>query len=201
PPDELARTLERAAAAAAAIGYVGAGTMEFLLDDSGTLRFMEMNTRLQVEHCVTEMRAGIDLVEAQLRIGAGARLGLSQADVRLEGHAIECRINAEDPAAGFRPSPGTLTRFSLPAPSDDVRVDTHVAEGYAIPPFYDSLICKVITRGATRDIAADRMIEALEAIRCEGVPTTIPMHLRVLRSPAFRANDYDTRTIPGFEGI
>src|SRR5690606_23020183 len=108
--------------------------------------------------------------------------------LRLEGHVIECRINAEDPAAGFRPSPGTLTRFVLPPAHEDLRVDTHVAEGYEIPPFYDSLICKVIARGATRDAAADRMIEALEALRCEGVPTTIPMHLSVLRSADFRAN-------------
>ncbi len=197
-PLELARTLEAAARAAARIGYVGAGTMELLLDESGTLRFMEVNARLQVEHSVTEMRAGIDLVAEQIRIAAGARLALAQDDVRLDGHAIECRINAEDPANGFRPSPGTLSVWETPPASEHLRIDTHVEAGYAIPPFYDSLICKVIARGATRDEAADRMIDALLAIRCEGVPTTIPMHLAVLRSEAFRRHAYDTRTIPGF---
>jgi acetyl-CoA carboxylase biotin carboxylase subunit len=172
--------------------------MELLLDESGTLRFMEVNARLQVEHSVTEMRSGIDLVAEQIRIAAGARLTIQQSDVRLEGHAIECRINAEDPANGFRPSPGTLRVWATPAPSETLRIDTHVEAGYTIPPFYDSLICKVVTRGATRDEAADRMIAALESIRCEGVPTTIPMHLAVLRSPAFRTHAYDTRTIPGF---
>ncbi len=197
-PGELARTLEAAVAATRAIGYVGAGTMEFLLDEGGTLRFMEMNTRLQVEHSVTEMRTGLDLVAEQIRVGAGHRLSITQDDVRFEGHAIECRINAEDPSRGFAPEPGTLAVWEAKAVPGEVRVDTHVEAGYAIPPFYDSLICKVITRGATRDEAADRMIAALTALRCEGVPTTVPMHLEVLRSDAFRKNDYDTRAIPGF---
>jgi acetyl-CoA carboxylase biotin carboxylase subunit len=198
---ELARTLEAAVRATRSIGYVGAGTMEFLLDEGGTLRFMEMNTRLQVEHSVTEMRTGIDLVAEQIRIGAGHRLALRQEDVRLEGHAIECRINAEDPANGFQPQPGTLAVWEAKAVPGEVRVDTHVEPGYAIPPFYDSLICKVITHGATRDEAADRMIAALTALRCEGVPTTIPMHLEVLGAEAFRTNDYDTRAIPGFTPV
>ncbi len=151
---ERDRTYEAAVRAAAAIGYVGAGTMEFLQDENGCLRFMEMNTRLQVEHCVTEMRTGIDLVAEQLRVAAGHRLSFEQHQVRLEGHAIECRINAEDPAAGFRPAPGVIARWQAPSSQDgQVRVDTHVETGYEVPPFYDSLLCKVIARGPTREHA------------------------------------------------
>jgi acetyl-CoA carboxylase biotin carboxylase subunit len=196
---ERARTLAAAVRAVKHIGYVGAGTMEFLLDDGGTLRFMEMNTRLQVEHSVTEMRCGVDLVREQIRIAAGHRLGLAQSEVLLAGHAIECRINAEDPAAGFRPAPGTITRWRAPVGAGNVRVDTHVATGYTVPPYYDSLICKLITAGTSRDEAADAMIAALEELACEGIPTTVPMHLAILRSKAFRANDYDTRAIPGWK--
>ena len=195
---ERERTLAAAVRATAAIGYVGAGTMEFLLD-GGTLRFMEMNTRLQVEHCVSEMRTGVDLVAEQIRVAAGHRLSLRQEDVRFEGHAIECRINAEDPEAGFRPAPGLIQRWQSPGSSDpDVRVDTHVESGYQVPPFYDSLLCKVIARGPSRDAACDKMIAALGELVCEGVPTTATMHQTILRSPAFRAGDYDTRAIPGW---
>ncbi|MEQ9320074.1 MAG: biotin carboxylase N-terminal domain-containing protein [Polyangiaceae bacterium] len=197
--EERARTCEAATRAAASIGYVGAGTMEFLLDEDGALRFMEMNTRLQVEHCVSEMRTGIDLVEQQIRVAAGHPLASSQDDVTFDGHAIECRINAEDPADGFRPAPGVIERWEIPlAGEPDVRVDTHVQTGYEVPPFYDSLLCKVITHGPTRDAACDRMIEALESLICEGLPTTAPMHVAILRSDAFRKGDYDTRTIPGW---
>lgn len=195
---ERERTLAAAVVAARRIGYVGAGTMEFLLDGDGTLRFMEMNTRLQVEHCVSEMRAGVDLVQWQIRIAAGQPLALTQEDIALEGHAIECRINAEDPADGFRPSPGLITRWAPPATGADLRIDTHVESGYEVPPFYDSLLCKVITRGADRDEACDRMIEALSALVCEGVPTTAAMHVAVLGSEDFRAHRYDTRAIPGW---
>jgi acetyl-CoA carboxylase biotin carboxylase subunit len=194
---ERARTLAAAVRAAASIGYVGAGTMEFLLDERGTLRFMEMNTRLQVEHCVSEMRSGIDLVHEQIRVAAGHRLPFAQQDVALRGHAIECRINAEDPAAGFRPAPGTIARWQAPS-GDGIRVDTHVQSGYRVPPHYDSLLCKVIAHGETRDDAADRMIAALRGLVCEGVPTTVPMHLTILASPDFRAHRYDTRSIPGW---
>ncbi len=197
--EERARTLESAVRATRAIGYVGAGTMEFLLDEGGTLRFMEMNTRLQVEHCVSEMRAGLDLVRHQIEVAAGHRLALTQDDVALNGHAIECRINAEDPSDGFRPTPGTITAWELPDAADGaLRVDTHVEPGYRVPPHYDSLICKVIAHGATRDEACDRMITALTQLRCEGVATTAPMHLAILRSEAFRSNRYDTRAIPGW---
>jgi len=197
-PAERERTLAVAASAARRIGYAGAGTIELLQDEEGALRFMEMNTRLQVEHSVTEMRCGLDLVAEQIRIAAGHPLSIRQEDVRLEGHAIECRINAEDPAAGFRPAPGVITRWQAPPADPDLRIDTHVESGYEVPPFYDSLLCKVIARGPDRAAAIDRMIAALEQLRCEGVPTTTPMHLAILRSPAFRAGDYDTRSIPGW---
>jgi acetyl-CoA carboxylase, biotin carboxylase subunit len=199
-------TCANAAAAAARIGYVGAGTMEFLLDFSaggaGVLRFMEMNTRLQVEHTVSEARCGIDLVAAQIEVAAGRPLQLTQAQVALRGHALECRINAEDPSDGFRPAPGKLTRWQLPAltdfPPGALRIDTHVEEGYDVPPHYDSLLCKVISHGADRAAALAHMIGALSKLHCEGVPTTIPMHLAILRSAAFASGDYDTRRLPGW---
>lgn len=199
-PEQVRReSLAAAVEATRRIGYVGAGTMEFLLDADGVLRFMEMNTRLQVEHCVSEMRSGVDLVREQLRVAAGHPLSLEQEQIELEGHAIECRINAEDPRAGFRPAPGTITRWALPDIRDGaVRVDTHVSTGYRIPPHYDSLICKVIASGDTRDAAADRMLQALGQLTCEGVPTTIPMHQSILASEDFRKHRYDTRGIPGW---
>ncbi len=195
--DERERTLRAACEATASIGYVGAGTMEFLLTSDGKLRFMEMNTRLQVEHCVSEMRSGLDLVEQQILVAAGHPLRMTQDEIVLEGHAIECRINAEDPSENFRPSPGTLTRWEVPA-RDGIRVDTHVATGYKVPPHYDSLICKVIGWGATRDEAADRLLRYLGEMVCEGVPTTIAMHRAVLANSDFRAHRYDTQKIPGW---
>lgn len=195
--EERARTLDAAVRATESIGYVGAGTMEFLLDEDGVLRFMEMNTRLQVEHCVSEERSGIDLVEEQLRVAAGQPLRHSQDDVSLHGHAIECRINAEDPENGFRPTPGTLEVWEVP-PLEGVRVDTHVAQGYVVPPHYDSLICKVIAYGDDRDQACDRMVAALKGLKVEGISTTAPMHVAILESKAFRESDYDTRAIPGW---
>ena len=200
--EERERTLRAAVEATRAIGYVGAGTMEMLQDRDGTLRFMEMNTRLQVEHTVSEMRARakgqpIDLVEQQIRVGAGQPLAFTQDDITLEGAAIECRINAEDPDDDFRPAPGRITRFVTPE-GEGVRVDTHVADDYVVPPFYDSLLCKVITHGKDRAEAIDRMIGALEGLTIEGLPTTAPMHLAILRSKAFRTSAYDTGGIPGW---
>ena len=192
---ERARTLEAAVRATASIGYEGAGTMEFLLDEGGTLRFMEMNTRLQVEHGVSEMVTGMDLVREQLMVAAGHRLSVEQNEVSFGPHVIECRINAEDPSDGFRPTPGTITKWRVP---DDARVDTHVSEGYTVPPHYDSLLCKLLTRGDDRDAACDKMLDALSALECEGVSTTAAMHRRIIESAAFRNNDYDTRQIPGF---
>jgi acetyl-CoA carboxylase biotin carboxylase subunit len=147
------------------------------------------------------MRAGIDLVEAQIRVAAGERLWLSQNDIELRGHAIECRINAEDPSNGFAPSPGVIERFEVRVTDDgSIRVDTHVESGYEVPSHYDSLICKVIAWGNDRDAACDRLVEALRGMRCEGISTTIPMHLAVLGSQEFRENRYDTRIVPGWEG-
>jgi acetyl-CoA carboxylase biotin carboxylase subunit len=191
--DQRAAACDAAARAAAQIGYVGAGTMEMLLDGN-TLRFMEMNCRLQVEHTVSEARTGADLVTAQIQVAAGRPLPWAQHELVARGHAIECRINAEDPS-DFRPAPGTITAWQ---PPEHARVDTHVGAGYVVPPFYDSLLAKVIVTGASRDEAIDRMIAALRAFRVEGVPTTIPMHLAILASDAFRTGAYDTRTIPGW---
>jgi acetyl-CoA carboxylase, biotin carboxylase subunit len=194
--DLRAATCTTAACAAAAVGYVGAGTMELLLD-GGVLRFMEMNCRLQVEHTVSEERSGKDLVVAQIEVAAGRPLAWQQSDIALTGHVIECRINAEDPADGFRPAPGTITAWEPPS-GDGVRVDTHVTTGYVVPPFYDSLLAKVIVTAPERDAAIARMIAALKAFRVGGVATTIPMHVAILGSAAFRDNRYDTRSIPGW---
>ena len=195
--DQRAHACEAAARAAAEIGYVGAGTMEMLLDPGGVLRFMEMNCRLQVEHTVSEARSGKDLVTAQLEVAAGRRLPWTQAELALTGHVIECRINAEDPANGFAPAPGEVAAWKPPT-GDGIRVDTHVTSGYVVPPFYDSLLAKVIVRAADRDAAIAKMLAALAAFRVEGVPTTIAMHRKILASDAFRTGAYDTRTIPGW---
>ena len=197
--EEREQTLAAAVRATHAIGYVGAGTMEFLLDAGGELRFMEMNARLQVEHPVSEMRTGVDLVEAQIRVAAGEPLWFSQDEIDLRGHAIECRINAEDPSNGFSPSPGVIARWKADVGDDRVRIDTHVESGYEVPPHYDSLICKVIAWGEDRDAARERLCEALRGIQCEGISTTIPMHLAVLSSKEFAENRYDTRAVPGWE--
>lgn len=196
--DDLGR---RAAAAAASIGYRGAGTVEFLRNTDGKLYFMEMNARLQVEHPVTEEVSGIDLVKEQLRIAANERLSIKQDEVKLAGASIECRINAEDPAKNFRPTPGRLDAFEFPANAGPgrVRVDTHLEAGDEVPPYYDSLLAKVIAHGDTRDQAIETMLNALGDARIEGVATTLPLHLAVLSSEAFRAGDYDTASIPGWE--
>ncbi|HEY3800950.1 MAG TPA: biotin carboxylase N-terminal domain-containing protein [Kofleriaceae bacterium] len=193
-PELRAATCNAAARAAASIGYVGAGTMEMLLDGT-TLRFMEMNCRLQVEHTVSEERTGKDLVVAQLEVAAGARLPWT--DVSFANHVIECRINAEDPANEFRPAPGTITAWRPPA-GDGIRVDTHVVAGYVVPPFYDSLLAKLIVTAPDRPSAIKKMLDALSAFQVEGVPTTIAMHRKILSSDAFARGDYDTRHIPGW---
>jgi acetyl-CoA carboxylase biotin carboxylase subunit len=198
--EERSRTLDAAVRATKSIGYVGAGTMEFLLDANGVLRFMEMNTRLQVEHCVSEERSGLDLVREQIRVAAGWPLSVTQQDIVLRGHAIECRINAEDPTQGFRPSPGVISSWATPS-LEGVRVDTHVESGYEVPPHYDSLICKLIAYGSDREQARERMLAALGSLVCEGVDTTVPMHQAILSSASFVASEYDTRAIPGWEVI
>ena len=173
------------------VGYVNAGTIEFLLDRDDNFYFMEMNTRIQVEHPVTEEVTGIDLVEAQIRVAAGEKLSFTQDDVRIQGHAIECRINAEDPAKDFRPSPGKVGLF-VPPGGRGVRVDSHLFSGYTIPPHYDSLIAKIIAVGETRELAINTMLRALHETIIQGVKTTIPLHQRILSNSDFRASNFDT---------
>ena len=186
---------EAAARLAQSVGYRSAGTVEFIVDDAAhAFYFMEMNTRIQVEHPVTEMVTGIDLVGAQIRIAAGDGVGITQRDIESRGHSIECRINAEDPADNFRPSPGTVTGYRCPG-GPGVRVDSQLFQGYTVPPYYDSLIGKLITWGATRDEAVHRMQRALGEMRIEGVTTTIPFHRKLLRDPAFVGAGMYTRYI------
>jgi acetyl-CoA carboxylase, biotin carboxylase subunit len=180
----------RVAAACTALAYRGAGTVEFLREPGGQLFFMEMNTRLQVEHPVTEMITGVDLVREQLRIAAGHKLDPGLGRER-HGHAIECRINAEDPSADFKPSPGIVTRLVLPS-GPGIRVDTHICQGYEVPPYYDSLIAKVIVHDESREGAIDKMIGALDQLQVDGIKTTKEFQKELLQSEAFRSGDYDT---------
>jgi acetyl-CoA carboxylase biotin carboxylase subunit len=184
---------EAAVKLAAAIGYVGAGTIEFLLDEDGSFYFMEMNTRIQVEHPVTEMVTGFDLVKEQIRVASGEPMSIPQGDFsRLRGHAIECRVNAEDPYRNFQPSPGLITAYHPPG-GPGVRVDTHIYAGYSVPPHYDSLLAKVIVHGRDRTEALARMGQALDSFILEGVTTTIPFLARVIRHPEFVAGKVDTK--------
>jgi acetyl-CoA carboxylase biotin carboxylase subunit len=183
---------ESAVRLAEAIGYVGAGTIEFLLDEDGSFYFMEMNTRIQVEHPVTEMTTNFDLVKEQIRVAAGEPLSFVMRGNRLRGHAIECRVNAEDPGRNFQPSPGLISAYHPPG-GPGVRVDTHIYDGYTVPPFYDSLIAKVIVHGNSREEALARMRQALDSFIIEGVTTTIPFLGRVLRHPDFVAGQVDTK--------
>jgi acetyl-CoA carboxylase biotin carboxylase subunit len=176
---------------ATAIGYQSAGTIEFLLDHDGQFYFMEMNTRIQVEHPVTEVVTSVDLVKEQIRIAAGEPLSIAPTGVEFRGHAIECRINAEDPVRNFAPSPGTINIFHPPG-GPGVRVDTHAYAGYVVPQHYDSLIGKVITLGVDRAEALARMRIALESFIIEGIHTTIPFLIELLHEPAFVAGDIDT---------
>jgi acetyl-CoA carboxylase biotin carboxylase subunit len=184
---------ESAVRLAAAIGYVGAGTIEFLLDEDGSFYFMEMNTRIQVEHPVTEMVTSFDLVKEQIRVAAGEPMSIPNGDYsRLRGHAIECRVNAEDPYRNFQPCPGLITAYHPPG-GPGVRVDTHIYAGYTVPPHYDSLLAKVIVHGRDRQEALARMGQALDSFILEGVTTTIPFLARVIRHPDFAAGKVDTR--------
>jgi acetyl-CoA carboxylase, biotin carboxylase subunit len=190
-PELRAEMEEAARRACEALRYTGAGTLEFLLDDDGSFYFIEMNTRLQVEHPVTEQLTGIDLARAQLAIAAGE--GLPAAGrAELRGHAIEFRINAEDPARDFQPAPGTVTRFRPPL-GPGVRVDTHVYDGYAIPPFYDSLVAKVIVWAEDRPAALARARRALSEFELEGVPTTRDLAEEIVGSEEFITGRYTTR--------
>ena len=177
------------------IGYVNAGTLEFLLGPNGEFYFMEMNTRIQVEHPVTELITGIDLVKWQLLIAAGERLTLAQKDVRIRGHAIECRINAEDPARDFLPSAGDV-EFYLPPGGPGVRVDSHLYGGYSPPAVYDSLLAKIIVWGETRDEALARMRRALNECVITGVTTTMPFQHSLLDEPAFQRGEFDLSFLP-----
>lgn len=185
---------EVAVKAARAVDYYSAGTVEFLLDKHYNFYFMEMNTRIQVEHPVTELVTGIDLIKEQIRIAAGEELALKQEDVVIRGHAIECRINSEDPSKNFVPVPGKITAY-LPPGGPGVRVDSAVYEGYVIPPFYDSMIGKLIVWGKDRPEAIARMQRALQEFVIEGVPTTIPFHTKVLNNAFFRSGEVYTNFI------
>lgn len=177
-----------------AAGYYNAGTVEFIMDPTGRFYFIEMNTRVQVEHPVTEMVTGVDIVKTQILIAAGERLPFRQEDVTWTGHAIECRINAEDPNDGFRPRPGRLTAVNIPG-GPGMRVDTHIYTEYAMPQYYDSLMAKLIAHGGTRAEAIARMSRALEEFVIEGVPTTIPFCRKVLASAWFRRGEIHTEVI------
>jgi acetyl-CoA carboxylase, biotin carboxylase subunit len=189
-PELRAEMGAAAVSACKKLGYASAGTVEFLLDSDNKFYFMEMNTRIQVEHPVTEMVTLADIVRNQIRIAEGEKLGYEQKDLLIVGHAIECRINAENPET-FAPSPGMITAFNLPG-GPGVRVDTYVYSGYRVPPFYDSMIAKVIVHARTRDLAIARMKRALEAMVVEGIKTTIPLHLKIMDDPKFRAGDIST---------
>src|SRR5690554_3797952 len=187
--DEEARqkTLQACVDACKEIGYVGAGTFEFLYQD-GAFYFIEMNTRVQVEHPISEMVTGVDIVREQLRIASGLPLQYTQDDIRISGHALECRINAEDPQT-FVPSPGTVRHFHAPG-GNGVRVDSHLYSGYTVPPFYDSLVAKLITWGDDREIARRRMKNALDELVVEGIRTNQPLHRSLIRDSGFKNVDF-----------
>jgi acetyl-CoA carboxylase biotin carboxylase subunit len=188
--ETLRASLHRAAVTIAqGINYRNAGTIEFLVDPEDRFYFMEINARIQVEHPATEMITGIDLIKAQLSIASGNGLGLRQDQISSCGHAIECRINAEDPEEGFLPSPGRIENYHAPG-GFGVRFDTHIYGGYEVPLYYDSLLGKLITWGRTREEALQIMRRALEELRIEPVKTTKPFHLRVLKNETFLRGDY-----------
>ncbi|XP_042056563.1 biotin carboxylase 2, chloroplastic-like [Salvia splendens] len=189
---------DAAVAAAASIGYIGVGTVEFLLDERGSFYFMEMNTRIQVEHPVTEMISSVDLIEEQISVARGEKLRYTQDDIVLRGHSIECRINAEDAFKNFRPGPGRITTY-LPAGGPFVRMDSHVYPDYVVPPSYDSLLGKLIVWGPTRERAIERMKRALNDTIITGVPTTIDYHKLILEVEDFKTGKVDTAFIPKHE--
>ncbi|MBI1976726.1 MAG: acetyl-CoA carboxylase biotin carboxylase subunit [Candidatus Omnitrophica bacterium] len=191
---------EYAVRAAKAVNYVNAGTVEFLLDERDQFYFMEMNTRIQVEHPITEMVTGIDLIKEQIRVTAGEKLSFKQEDVKPSGHAIECRINAEDPDNNFMPSPGKILNFYPPG-GLGVRVDTHIYSGYTIPTFYDSMIAKLIVHGKNRQEAIQKMQRGLDEFIVEPIKTTIPLHKKILQNPTFLKGKVYTNFIEEFLGV
>ncbi|MGG0943070.1 acetyl-CoA carboxylase biotin carboxylase subunit [Bacillus subtilis] len=190
---------DAAVKAAKAVGYTGAGTVEFIYDyNEQRYYFMEMNTRIQVEHPVTEMVTGTDLIKEQIKVASGVELSLKQEDVEFEGWAIECRINAENPSKNFMPSPGEIKMY-LPPGGLGVRVDSAAYPGYSIPPYYDSMIAKVITYGKTRDEAIARMKRALSEFVIEGIETTIPFHLKLLEHETFVSGEFNTKFLETYD--
>lgn len=197
--DDLRKRMgEAAVKAAKAAGYVNAGTIEFLLEKDQQFYFMEMNTRIQVEHPVTEWVTGIDLVKEQIRIASGETLGYKQEDVKISGHAIECRINAENPEKGFRPSPGTITDMYLPG-GKGIRIDTAVYSGYTIPPYYDSMIAKLIVWADNREEAISKMQSALGEVIIEGIDTNVDYQYEILNHPDFLTGNVDVEFIERME--
>ncbi|MBO7672869.1 acetyl-CoA carboxylase biotin carboxylase subunit [bacterium] len=188
---------EAAIRAAKAINYEGVGTFEFLMDHDGKWYFMEMNTRIQVEHCVTEMISNVDLVREQIMIAAGEKLDFTQDDIVLRGHAIECRINAEDPSKGFMPNPGTITGYVTPG-GFGVRVDSHIYQDYTVPPNYDSMLGKVICWGRNRNEARRRMYRALKEYVITGIETTLPFHQDIIEDDVFISGNFDTGFIEDY---
>lgn len=195
--EDLRRRMGDAAVRAGdAVNYEGAGTVEFLVDADRNFYFMEMNTRIQVEHPVTEEITDSDLIEYQIRVAMGENV--RKREILMEGHAIECRINAEDPFKKFSPSPGTITAFHPPG-GHGVRLDTHAYAGYTIPQYYDSMIAKLIVRGRTRELAIRKMLRALDEFVIEGVATTIPFHRQLLADPRFQSGEFTTGFLQDFE--
>jgi acetyl-CoA carboxylase biotin carboxylase subunit len=180
-------------------GYSNAGTVEFIADDSGNFYFLEVNKRIQVEHPITEEVTGVDLVKQQILIAAGEKLSISQSDVTIKGHAIECRINAEDPFNDFRPSPGRIEMYYPPG-GPGIRLDSHAYAGYTIPPYYDSMIGKLIAVGKDRTDALNKMTRALSEFMVTGIKTTIPFELAILQDPDFRRGNYTTNFVERFLG-
>ena len=196
---KLRKKLGNAAVAAVkSVGYIGVGTVEFLLDKNKDFYFMEMNTRIQVEHPITEMVTGIDLIKQQIKMHAGGKVPDHLKRIELNGHSIECRINAEDPAKNFSPSPMLITSFHMPG-GKGVRIDTHAYAGYVIPTYYDSMIGKLIVHASTRDRALTRMRQALSECVIEGPKTTIPYHIQILEDDRFISGEYDTSLLETFE--
>ncbi|PPJ48245.1 acetyl-CoA carboxylase biotin carboxylase subunit [Rhizobium sp. KAs_5_22] len=193
PEDVRQELCASAVALAREVNYRGAGTVEYLYDEvSGEFYFIEVNTRIQVEHPVTEMITGIDLVQEMIKVAGGAKLSVRQEDIRVTGHAIECRINAEDPARGFLPGPGTIETLGVPT-GEGVRFDTMLYEGYTVPPFYDSLLGKLIVWGETRDACIARLADALDNLEIRGLATTIPLHQALAADPSVASGDVHTR--------
>jgi acetyl-CoA carboxylase biotin carboxylase subunit len=198
-PELREKICKSAVAVARKANYTNAGTVEFLLGRDGNYYFIEVNARIQVEHCVTELVTGVDLVQLQIRIAAGEKIPFDQSDVRFNGHAIECRINAEDPDREFQPSPGRIDLF-VPPGGPGVRLDSHAYSGYRIPPNYDSMIGKLLVHRARRDLAIRTMVRALDEFVIEGPKTTIPLLRNVLNHSDFRAGDHDTGFVERYYG-